>query len=246
MALLSIFVWGCGSGGDASKDAPKPETPTTASATPSNGTEEKDAAGATEADSASVPAELKHAAFEYYGLDRKETLTVKSTGRPVGDGEGTQAVEFVEMKDGNAVYLITQTGILADLPSQEIVVRKDGVYTTKIAGNALKEPSLELPADLSIGKSWTSKGEFTLSESVTVKQDVNYKVVKIEKVKVPLGEYEALVLNASGSLTAQGQTNKISLKMWLAKGVGLIKSETETTQGGKPVKVVMEAIKGSS
>lgn len=177
-----------------------------------------------------VPADLKHAAYEYYGLTNPKQVDMEI----VVDGgarvlTGTQTVELVSVEDGNAVFRIERTGQLAQLGSMDVSVEKDGLYA-KSASIGQITRSLELPADLAVGKEWTS--ELSLESSGgEMKQKSTMKAVRTETVKTKAGEFkDALRVEGTGTGTFNGQAMTMKMTGWYVKGEGPVRLETEMTK----------------
>src|SRR5688500_898468 len=100
--LLSVGLAGC-SGTESKPEAAnggKPPEATTAN---------KPIGKVTPAD---VPADVKHEAFEYYGLDNTAPVELRMT-RGKDKLTGTRINRFMEVKDGNAIYEVEHTGGLS-------------------------------------------------------------------------------------------------------------------------------------
>ncbi len=177
-----------------------------------------------------VPADLKHAAFEYYGLTNPKQVDMEI----VVDGgarvlSGTQTVKLVSIEGGSAVFRIERTGQLATLGSMDVSVEKDGLYA-KSASIGQISRSLELPADLAVGKEWTSELKLE-SSGGEMAQKSTMKAVRTETVKTKAGEFkDALRVEGTGTGTFNGQAMTMKMTGWYVKGEGPVKLQTEMTK----------------
>lgn len=186
-------------------------------------------------------ADLKHSGYEYYGLSRTQALTFKVTRDGADMGEGTQVVNAPKDAAGPAVFEIVREGSLSGVGNQTVELRKDGIFTTMLAGNALKTPMLELPATLVAGTKWSSNGTLTLGDGSSTTMKMDYKIVGAESVKAGGKTYDALKLTSSGTMTIQDVTHKTTGTMWLVKGIGAVKTTMKIDMGkGKTTETTME------
>lgn len=193
-----------------------------------------------------VPTDLKHAAFDYYGLasGKDLTLEIRTSTKPEVYTGGQKAV-LKSVKDGKATYTIERTGGLAEMlgKTQEIVVDKNGIFATSIEGAPIEPIQQELPADMSTGKTWASKSKFSLSGQ-EFQTDTNFRVVGPEKVTTKLGTFDAILVVNEGMNVVGGQKMQISAKAWYVKGMGEVKvvlTSKDTT--GQTATVNVEATK---
>jgi hypothetical protein len=194
-------------------------------------------------------AALKHAGFDYLGFGRTEPYTYEfSKMEGVTPVSGVQTTELVDASDKAAKYQVLRTGGLEELGSEDFEVRADGVYSTRMSLGTLEKPMLIMPADVSVGKTWT--GEFTSTDAagrkVTFK--VTNKAEKEEKIKVKGGEFDALLVTTNGtiSIAEEGKTGTgtVSTKTWYSKGVGQLRMQLELKKPeGSNVKSFVELVK---
>lgn len=197
--------------------APNPSSP--AGSTPNGGSPTAPAP-----DLAAIPANLKHDAFEYYGLGNANPIDMEvANSAQSGVMTGAQTTKFEGMKDGKAVFSIERTGGLISLGMQKVTVEPDGVYATESSIVKL-ERELELPAELTPGKTWANR---TVVDQPSQKVDVKntFKVVGPTKVTTKAGERDALLITSTGKGQIQGQNVTINSKSWFVRGVGNVKSE---------------------
>ena len=186
-----------------------------------------------------VDAGLKNEAFAYMALDKATEYTY-SLQRMEGikATEGTQVVTMSESGPEKAVFSITRAGAMSDLGNEDVEARKDGIYQLKMAMGELDKPMLVMPGDVKEGSSWPS--EFTLDKvegSKKVVFKVDNKAEKIEKVKVPAGEFDCLKVTTIGTMTVDGKVSNLDSSAWYAKNIGSVKLEISVKDSaGKTVK----------
>jgi hypothetical protein len=110
-----------------------------------------------------------------------------------------------------------------------------------------------------IGASWTYANEGTITADdktrgqlvYTFKNEITFRVVGQEQVKVPAGTFQAfkVVLSAKGEFGAKGKSMPTSqtLTQWYVKGVGLVRQEVRiSSPGGAETTSVHELIRFKS
>lgn len=171
-----------------------------------------------------IPAELKTEAFYYYGLNNPKPMDMEitDTQAPGVPKTGAQTVTLKEIKDGKAIFDVERTGNLAELGSQEVTLEKDGVYVTE-AAIAKIDHELELPADLTPGKTWESDLKVDdPGRSVDLKN--SFKIVGKQRVKTKVADREAILITSTGKGTMQGQPVRIESQNWYVRDLGGVKS----------------------
>lgn len=112
---------------------------------------------------------------------------------------------------------------------------KGGVYLRRMIGKAPifgkwelepNPPMIMLKYPLEVGKEWVWKGKIEMLK-VPKLMEMTCKVLKKEKIKVPAGEFVCFKVQTERTGMGKG----IIDYHWYAKGVGLIKSESETKKG---------------
>lgn len=173
-------------------------------------------------DPSTIPATAKTDAFEYYGLGCTDTLTYSYENAGT-KSEGGQTCEFTGLDGQNAKFLMSRTGGLSMLGSEELVASDKGVLLVGAQGQALKEPVVALPASLAPGTTWEST--FTVKDpgGMDVVNTAKQKVEATETVKTPAGEFECIVVSMSGTLKTSDRSIPTSGKSWYAKGIGTVK-----------------------
>lgn len=182
-----------------------------------------------------IPEELKHDGFLYAGLSPEaatQMFIVRMSDRP--DAESRTTTRFVGMKHGSATFERTRDGALSSVGSDTVRVSKTGVYVIGMSIGKLEGPTLELPAKLAPGNSWKVNSKVD-SESGPIENSGTYKVVGMEKVTVPAGEYDALKITFDGKLKTNALQADVSGTYWFVKGVGAVKTELRKSQPGQPV-----------
>jgi hypothetical protein len=174
-----------------------------------------------------LPEELRHDGAAYYGIGNTEPVDMEIvTSTATGINSGTQTMRLKEMKDGKAVFTVERTGNLAQqLGGMEVRVEKDGVYVHSSPIATVGERDLELPADLTPGKTWTTT---TKVDRESQKMDLKntFKVAGVEPVTTKRSKYEdALLVTSVGEGTLSGSRVRIETRSWFVKGRGNIKTE---------------------
>lgn len=193
---------------------------------------------------AEVPDSLKGNVYDLYGLGNEEKVSYRSTtsGQSM---DGSTTTKLKDVSGEEATFSMERDGFFAQLGSCELALRKDGLYFTVIQGRKLEKPALEIPADIAPGKSWKSEHTIDLDVSGSTKKwraNTQQNAVGFEKVKVPLGEFEALKIVGTGEYWLDSSKSSIKSSVWLAKGVGMVKMTLEETTGGVKRTSTVEAI----
>lgn len=176
-----------------------------------------------------MPANLKHQGFAYYGLGQTGAMTfevISSMNPAPSTGEATS--RLVSIEGGAAKFVTSRTGPLAQLGDEEIEVRPDGIYNTKLGGEPVEPAQLVIPAELPVGKSWTTKGSVKLADGKTLDQNIQFKVVGTEKVKTKAGEFDSLKVTATGQIKYDGTTSQSQVVAWYVKDLGIAKMTIST------------------
>ncbi len=197
-----------------------------------------------------VPASLKHAAYEYYGLGNPKTMdmVLKSPNGP--DKTGGVSTQLEKIEGESATYKIVRSGAIAgDLGDETMVVEPSGIYMVGTSmGTISPEKFLALPADLTVGKTWTQKTKVTRNDGQEVEENSTYKVEGERSLTTKAGTQTALLVSSSGTASvssgATKQTSKHVTKYWYVKGVGSVKVEiTLNTPGMPPRTLIVEQTK---
>jgi hypothetical protein len=235
--LALLLVVGCGD-----------KEPVASSTTTTDGTlapvEKETPAPPAALDRSTIPAELKHEAYEYFGLGNEapvEMQVVVSTDP--GVKTGTVTTTLTELKDGKAVFTIDRTGGLMQLGTQKVSLEKDGIYVIESTGAVIDKPQMELSANLNPGSTWKSTLKVDQPGS-KMELSTTYTVKGIEKFKSKKGEREGLLVVAKGTGTANGVPITFESREWYVKGVGGVKAVLATkTKDGKGQTITIEESK---
>ena len=178
----------------------------------------------TEPNLAKLPDELKNEAYEYYGLSNPKPMdmeVLQSTNSTVLTGSQTNVLKSV--KDGVAIFDIERTGGLAQMGMQSVKLKPDGIYLDEVNGTKIKTEEVEMPNDLTPGKTWTARMSFNSNGS---SMDITSQntVKGTEKFKTKVGEREGILVISTGSGTLNGDPVRLNSKSWYVKGLGGVKS----------------------
>lgn len=233
LALIGMAVL-AGCGPQKSGDAPTSQAP---------GPVASSVGGGRQASPDSIPAELRHEAFEYYGLANTKPVDLEANIQ--GQVQtGARTTKFLGIKDGAATFEVAHTGDLSKLGTYTYSVTKDGIYAIALnSGKIEPNPNLEAPASLPPGKTWGGDITVTLDAGQVVKSTQQTKVVGLEKVKTKAGEFEALLLVNTAKSTVQGIKSDDKLRAWFVKGIGPVKMEITRKTAAGTTKQVIEAVK---
>jgi hypothetical protein len=175
-------------------------------------------------DLSELPEELRNDAFAYYGLGRKGVMKqmVTISGQSEAQ-EGTMASRLTLVHGGEAFFAMDVTGPLARNGQQELVLRKEGLFATKLGNNVLDPPQVELPSPLKPGVTWQTELKVTTADGQSVADKTTYRVAGVEKVKVKAGEFEALRIKGQGTSSIDGKSYDVTLDVWYVRDVGPVK-----------------------
>lgn len=194
-------------------------------------------------DLSKMPAELKHEAFQYFGLGRIAPVDMEMKMPDGTIKTGARIARLVKVEDGKATFEVEQTGGLADLQNYTYSVEKDGIYAVALSGGTLSSGRhKELPAKLSPGTTWTGNVKLKLNAGGTVESNDRNKVEGIQQVKTKAGAFDALVISDEATSKINGATSKQSLKIWLVKDIGPVKMTITLKGPGKPTQTTVEAV----
>lgn len=231
--LMGLVVVGCqGKPAKSTTDeTPKSEPVATQTETPAEPVKE-------------VPAGLRHAGFDYYGLggDKAPTLEVKSSGSVKTGG---QKFTLENATDTTATYIQEWTGDLSQNGSTRLQVTDKGVFGIEAQGNKIDPPQLEMPADPKAGFAWTSKAKIELGGGSIDSTDS--KIIGVKKIKLGGKDIEVLVVERVSKAKLPDPTGKVvdqTLKSveHYQKGVGAVRVEVTVSGKGVPTNTfTMEA-----
>lgn len=241
LLFIGCLLSGCAPSGGSVPSGVKTEN------APKSGTDsgqESVAANPDVAQTKEVSQELQHDGYHWYGLSNKKEIKYRATlsnGAPL---EGTQINKFIEEKDGKASFEVTRTdGMKIAFGDEPISLEKDGIYTLGSSNLDTKLHSLELPADLSPGKTWKNSADLKMKTGGSMTTSQTYKVVGMDKVKTPVATRDALKITASGEATIGGVKYTATNQFWYVKDFGLVKSTTVLQpKTGKPQSITIEEL----
>jgi hypothetical protein len=103
--------------------------------------------------------------------------------------------------------------------SELYCLKADGLYRVKVKDDEISPPVRVLPLPIQKGASWEINSKVGAQSGQLVKG--TFRIVNDkEKVKVPAGEYEAVLVE--GADMDVGGT-KTTVRLWFVKGVGLVR-----------------------
>lgn len=190
-----------------------------------------------------MPDDLKHDAYHYYGLDMTGTINMELR---LADGKvltGTQSSKLESVGNGSATFFIDRTGGLEEKAGDETVrVDRDGVWVVKNSLGAFKSKSVDLPASLTVGKTWTTEHTLTLPDGQAILEKSRWKVARPEKANTKVGEFDALLLTSSTDATVGNQKVQLESKYWMVKSRGAVKATIKPlgAEGAKGSVVIEE------
>lgn len=155
-------------------------------------------------------------AFEYYPLKTQNYWSYKVT---LPNNEAYSQILFVNSQVGQDVRVVV---LINQMPLMEIgyTLNEEGLFRTKqISPNGvvtLDPKQMVLASKLNPGMSWNW-------ESADKKERESVKVIGVEKVTVPAGTFDALLVQYEGVYT--DGTAYIE-KTWFVKGIGYVKAVT--------------------
>jgi hypothetical protein len=170
-------------------------------------------------------------ALKLIGAPFEKSIEYKVKGFPTGETNDTRTFT-VDSVDGGVVKLhASWAGTLAQYGTEDYESDKSGVRAVKVFGNPVEPPFVYLPIDAAPGKTWSSKYTIVALDGTKIAFDITAKFLAREKVTVPAGTYDALVLEESGTGKGTDIEIKQTGKTYLVEGVGVVK--VVNTQTGK-------------
>lgn len=178
---------------------------------------------------------------QWFGLSNHKPMDFTLTR---SDTNATSTGSMTLSRSGEGKYQLDRTGGLVQLgASDKLELRQDGVYTVESSAGKLSGPHLELPADVSPGKTWTTDIQLTTEAGQAMQDREQNSIVGQVKLSLNGNNYQALLLESNGSAKIGEQTLKTRTKTWLVKGKGMVKTviETESAGGQKTTLTLQEA-----
>ncbi len=168
-----------------------------------------------------IPEELMSAPLRALGAPFDKPITYKATGFDGGDIEITRTFT-VKAVEGDKVTVGGEWKGSSQFGPESYEVTPEGIRVSQLLGNVIDPPVLYMPSDLSAGKQWTY--EYTISNmGQQIKVSTTAKVIGTEKVSVPLGDFDAILIEETGTLSAEALNLTATGKTWLVNGVGVVK-----------------------
>ncbi|MFZ4508438.1 MAG: hypothetical protein ACOYON_12160 [Fimbriimonas sp.] len=247
IVVLGALMVLAGCSGSAPVVDKKPDTPVDVDKSSTEKTTEAKSTEPTEEPPKVVdlPNDLKHDAFDYYGIGLSEPIDMEVTSNTqTAVVTGSQTTTLKEIKDGKAVFLVERTGGLSTLGTNELTLEKDGIYVKSSSIAKVGERELEMPAGLQPGKTWSTTTELS-SDSRSMKVKSTFVVKAIEKVTTKKATYDnALLIVSTGKGTQDGSNVSITTKSWFVRGRGNVKAVIVRTPGtGKPETLTIQETK---
>lgn len=235
----TVLFAGCAS--ESAKSAAQPE----AKASSGGASVSKPEAGANSGSAlAEVPVELKHAAFDYYGLGVSVPVNIEVSDDVRGDKRtGTRTIEVGKIENGKVTFLIKQSGALEDQGDVTVSLEPDGVFAMSSSKGTMKPHTLEMPTSIAPGASWEDNTELA-TNGTSIKLTNKVKAEKFEKITTKVGTYdEALLVTSTGSGTISGKPGTLTTRSWYVKGRGAVRQVIDLTLTGQPKRTIsMEEI----
>ncbi|MFK5971921.1 MAG: hypothetical protein QM485_01440 [Flavobacteriaceae bacterium] len=189
---------------------------------------------------------IEGSSFEYTNTNKKgkiEGITQYTVASVTSKGSATTATLALKMTDKKGKEIFTTNyNFTCDnnmvkidykslFPSQMMQQYSDMGMKMDISGT-----DIELPNSLSVGKE-LSDANVTVKMSmsgikmnISVKQ-TNRKVEKKETITTPAGTFDCYLLTENTTSKTMGANIEMRSKLWLAKGIGMVKQETYKKNG---------------
>jgi hypothetical protein len=231
VSILALVIMGCSAG---SNSVPATKSTVTNAETKSVANES----------SKSVDAALKTDAYDYYGIAREGDRDFSLTAKGKEPQVGVMTVKLVEATADKAVYMQTTSGALENMGEMKLEVDMGGVRVASATNVTPKPGTYDLPANLSVGKTWSADTE--PSDGTKMEMKGTNKVVGFEKVVTKVGTYaDALTVVSSGTAKQNGIEFKVTTKSWYVKGRGLVKAIVTQQSGDQVAEITLEENKPS-
>jgi hypothetical protein len=165
-------------------------------------------------------------------------------------GTATNRVTAVTPTAGGSLITEADSETLAGVPishTYQYVIHPDGSITVPVASSGNQDVTVKSgqlqwpsPAQILSGQSITTTLVLAVDESgttSTVDADVTIKGEGTQSVTVPAGTYNANVIDEVMTEKILGYTTTLTIKTWVANGVGPVKSETTTGVGAETLSI---------
>ncbi|WP_291866680.1 hypothetical protein [Maribacter sp.] len=188
----------------------------------------------------------KGTSFEYTNYNKKgkvEGVTSYSVVSVISEGSATKATLYLKLLDKkgeesfNTSYSYTCEDNMVRIdykslfPAAMMKQYESMGLEMEISGN-----DIEVPNNLSVGKELKDANVTVnmnmsgMNMSISVDM-TNRKVIAKENITTETGTYECYVLSENTTSKTMGANIEMSSKLWLSKGVGMIKQETYKKNG---------------
>jgi hypothetical protein len=222
LPLLVILAAGCTQkGATTAGDAPPTPTPTIEAGL-------------------GIPEDVVNDGLRWMGYPFDKKVTYKAVGFPPGS-ESEQTVVPSYDKDRHELT-ISYEGTPSNMPSETYHLRADGMFGISLGGDQLEPVLKAISATAQQGETWQTKGVLKQIDPVNI--STTLKIGGMEKVTVPAGEFDALVITETGTMSVKDLKLKVSGKGWFVQGIGAVKrTVAQTYSKGNTSNITIEATK---
>lgn len=193
-----------------------------------------------------LPDSLKTTAYSFYGLGNTKKMLyemTQGTGDPI---DGSQSITLKNVEGSKAVFEIERVGLVGEGGTDTVELRPDGIWAVGSTQGKFDNPSLDLPAKCDPGVSWTVRSQITPTGQPPTKLEGIAKIIGMEKVTVPAGTYDALVVNLKANMSSGTVNAKIDGKTWYVKDIGMVQQSLVRNLQGQSLKIMMRLKKVGS
>lgn len=169
-------------------------------------------------------------------FDKK--IVYKVTGFPLGSSSEQTVVPSYDAAKKQLTFSYEGS---PSMSSETYELRESGIFGVLLGGSPLEPAAQAFPSEIRDAVTWPNKT--TLKQGGGIKIDTTMKIIGREKVKVPAGEYDALAMVETGTVTVEGGTLKVSGKAWYVEGIGAVKRTVDQTDAtGQASNITIEAL----
>lgn len=174
-----------------------------------------------------IPDELMTPALRAIGAPFDKPIKMRFSGFAPGITESTRVGKVTAIEDGKVHFTFTWSNGLGD---DKYVSGPDGIFVSRQFGRDFDPPVMYAPVTFAIGDEW--EHSYTIQvEGNAVEVKSKTRVVGQEKVTLPMGEFDAKVIEETGTLKSPTMNVTMTGKSWLVDGMGIVKMQG--TQKGK-------------
>jgi hypothetical protein len=174
-----------------------------------------------------IPDELMTPALRAIGAPFDKPLKMRFSGFAAGITESTRIAKVTAIEDGKVHFTFTWSNGLGD---DKYVSGPDGIFVSRQFGRDFDPPVMYAPVNFAIGDEWEQSYTIQVQDN-TVEVKSKTKIVGQEKVTLPMGEFDAKVIEETGTLKSPTMDVTMTGKSWLVDGMGIVKMQG--TQKGK-------------